>query len=264
MSADVELFEFQNQPVRVVLVDGDPWFVLTDLCGVLDLTNPSVVAQRIDEAALSQAYIRSGGQQRKVTIVNESGMYEVVFRSDKPEAVTFRRFVTGVILPQIRRTGSYGQIERLTPLEYAKKLVDAEERAESGAQFRRAIEGGDGLTLTAFHKKYFSAVREMDFFTHLYVKSWLINQRGKGSMRTSGPKAGTRRDGSEHRHPTRKGKPFMYLHGSKDGEGHRHENTRVRPGRYELEFRDHLVSESLCANENTVGLFELTPGVEAS
>ncbi|CPS24087.1 hypothetical protein [Mycobacteroides abscessus] len=111
--------------------------------------------------------------------------------------------------------------------------------------------------MTAFHKKYFSAVRERDFFTHLYVKKWLINQSGKGSMRKNGPRAGTRRDGSEHRHPTFKGKPYMYLHASKADGDHRRENTRVRPGQYELQLRDRLVAEGLSANENTCGLFEL-------
>jgi prophage antirepressor-like protein len=261
MSTDLELFEFQNQPVRIVMIDGDPWFVLADLCAVLDLTNPSVVAQRIDQAALSQAYISSGGQQRKVTVASEAGMYEVVFRSDKPEAVAFRRWITGEVLPQIRRTGSYGvDIERLTPLEYAKKLVDAETRAEEGAQFKRAIEGGDGLGIRVFHKKYFSEVPEHVFFEHLYSKSLLIDQRGKGSLRTGGPKAGTYRDGSQHRHPTYKGKQFFYMHGARDKAGVRRENTHVRPGRPELALRDLLVSQGLPANENTNGMYALTTG----
>lgn len=120
-------FEFHGQQVRFVIIDGEPWPVLADLCRVLDLSNPSMVAQRIDPSALSQADIRSGGQMRKVAIVNESGMYEVIFRSDKPEAVEFRRFVTGTILPEIRKTGSYNAAPALTREErFAHAILDAQ------------------------------------------------------------------------------------------------------------------------------------------
>lgn len=129
--SSVESFEFHGQPVRFVIIDGEPHPVLADLCKVLELTNPSMVAQRIDQAALSQADIRSGGQMRRVTVVNESGMYEVIFRSDKPEAVEFRRFVTGTVLPQIRRTGSYNGVPALTrPELLAHAVLEASKMIE--------------------------------------------------------------------------------------------------------------------------------------
>lgn len=146
-------------------------------------------------------------------------------------------------------------VKPLSGLEYALALVDAERRAEAGAKFQRAIEGGDGIGLRVFHKKYFSSITEKAFFAHLYGKNYLINQRGKGSMRDSGPRAGTFRDGSQHSHPSFKGKPWLYLHTPETFNGYRKEQTRVRPGRYELDFRDHLAAEGLAANENTTGLF---------
>lgn len=146
-------------------------------------------------------------------------------------------------------------VKPLSGLEYALALVDAERRAEAGAKFQRAIEGGDGIGLRVFHKKYFSSITEKAFFSHLYGKNYLIDQRGKGSMRDSGPRAGTFRDGSQHSHPSFKGKPWLYLHTPETFNGYRKEQTRVRPGRYELDFRDHLAAEGLAANENTTGLF---------
>ncbi|MCD2127637.1 hypothetical protein QM787_03865 [Rhodococcus ruber] len=158
-------------------------------------------------------------------------------------------------------------VEPLTGLEYALRLVDAEKRvleaqarAEMGEKFKRAIEGGDGLTLREFHKKYFSAITETAFMEHLYSKGYLINQIGKGAVRTEGPKAGTRRDGTQHRHPTYKGKRFFYLHGGGIHGGKRREGTRVRPGHWELELRDQLAAEGLAANENTAGLFVIEGG----
>lgn len=114
MSTEIVPFNFDGEQVRVVAIDGEPWFVLADLCAVLSLSNPSVVASRIDEAALSLTEVRSGGQRRSVTIVSEAGMYEVVIRSDKPEAAAFRRWITGTVLPEIRKTGSYGAQLALT------------------------------------------------------------------------------------------------------------------------------------------------------
>lgn len=265
MSADIQAFEFQNQPVRFVMIDDEPHPVLSDLCGVLDITNVGNVAARIDQAAIRQADISSGGQRRRVNVVTEAGMYEVIFRSDKPEAVDFRRWVTGEVLPTIRRTGQYrsGAIERLTPLQIARRLVDAEERAEEGAEFKRAIEGGDGLNLRLFHKKYFSAMPEREFFEHLYAKHLLVDQRGKGSMRTSGDRAGTYRDGTQHRHPTYKGKQYFYMHGKRDKFGVRHEYTHVRPGTPELALRDLLAAQGLPANENTNGMYALTSGEDS-
>lgn len=158
-------------------------------------------------------------------------------------------------------------VETLTPLEYALRLVDAEKRvleaqaqAEVGKKFKRAIEAGDGLSLREFHKKYFSSITETAFMDHLYAKGYLINQLGKGSLRTSGPKAGTHRNGSQHRHPAHKGKRFFYLHTLPDREGNRRENTRVRPGEWELQLRDQLAAEGLAANENSTGLFAIDGG----
>jgi prophage antirepressor-like protein len=100
--------------IRTIIIDGEPWFVLADLCKVLDLTTPARVAERIDPKGVSQTHIPTAGGTQKITIVSESGMYEVVFRSDKPEAVTFRRWITGTVLPTIRKTGTYSTVPALT------------------------------------------------------------------------------------------------------------------------------------------------------
>ncbi|MFF2060005.1 phage antirepressor [Rhodococcus qingshengii] len=100
--------------IRTTIIDGEPWFVLADLCKVLDLTTPARVAERIDPKGVSQTHIPTAGGTQKITIVSESGMYEVVFRSDKPEAVTFRRWITGTVLPAIRKTGTYSTAPALT------------------------------------------------------------------------------------------------------------------------------------------------------
>lgn len=124
MSA-LEVFQYSDREVRTVSVDGEVWFVLADICGVLGVANVGNVAARLDEADIRQTDISSGGQRRAVTIVSESGMYEVVIRSDKPEARRFRWWVTHEVIPAIRRTGTYA-VE--TPEQLmARAVVQAQE-----------------------------------------------------------------------------------------------------------------------------------------
>lgn len=102
-------FQYGAHEVRTLSIDDEPWFVLADLCKVLGLSQPHRVAARIPEdARTSNTIIDSMGRPQLVTIVSESGMYEVVIRSDKPHASTFRRWITSEVLPSIRKTGSYG------------------------------------------------------------------------------------------------------------------------------------------------------------
>lgn len=107
MSA-LQQFIYAGHDVRTIDMDGEPWFVLADLCAVLGLRNATMIAQRIDADGLSQAeVIDTMGRRQTATIVNEAGMYEVVIRSDKPEAVKFRRWLTGEVLPVLRKTGTF-------------------------------------------------------------------------------------------------------------------------------------------------------------
>jgi anti-repressor protein len=110
MGADLIQHAFHGHAVRVVTDEhGEPMFVLADLCAILGLSSPTRVAERIDPDALSLAQvIDTMGRSQTATVVTEAGMYEVVIRSDKPDAREFRRWVTTDVLPAIRRTGSYG------------------------------------------------------------------------------------------------------------------------------------------------------------
>lgn len=101
-------FNYGDAQVRVVTIDGEPWFVLADLCKVLEISDVSIVRRRLDDALCQTHPIRDSlGRTQKATVVSEPGMYEVVIRSDKPEAAAFRRWITGTVLPEIRKTGGY-------------------------------------------------------------------------------------------------------------------------------------------------------------
>lgn len=111
--SDIQIFNYNSNEVRTVQRDGEPWFALKDVCGVLGLSDTNKVAERLDTDELTRTKIVSGGQGREVYIINESGLYNVILRSDKPEAKPFRKWVTSEVLPTIRKHGAYMTPETL-------------------------------------------------------------------------------------------------------------------------------------------------------
>lgn len=99
--------ENENVSVRTKVIDGEPWFVGKDVCDLLGLVNSRKSLQALDEdeKGVTNGYTLGGNQE--LTIINESGLYHLIFISRKPEAKAIRRWVTGTVLPSIRRTGSY-------------------------------------------------------------------------------------------------------------------------------------------------------------
>lgn len=130
---ELQIFHYNENEVRTVMQNGEPWFVLKDVCAVLGMTNHKMTAQRLDSDEVSQTYlIDSMGRSQSTYIINESGLYNVILRSDKPQAKPFRKWVTGEVLPSIRKTGGYiqGQ-ETLSPEELmAKALLMAQKTLE--------------------------------------------------------------------------------------------------------------------------------------
>jgi anti-repressor protein len=105
---ELQVFSYEGNEVRTIQRNGETWWVLKDVCGVLELSNARMIADRLDEDDVSLAYITdSMGRRQQTNIVNESGLYNVILRSDKPEAKKFKRWVTHEVLPQIRRHGAY-------------------------------------------------------------------------------------------------------------------------------------------------------------
>lgn len=108
MDNNLQTWNYENSEIRTVEKDGEPWWVLADVCKVLELTTPSRVAERLEKDEVSQTHtIDRMGRTQKSTIINESGLYAVILRSDKPQAKPFRKWVTNEVLPSIRKHGAY-------------------------------------------------------------------------------------------------------------------------------------------------------------
>lgn len=130
--ANIQVFEYQNNKVRTVDVEGEAWFVLKDVCEILrmDTTQLKKVADRLDEDEKGRTLITTPGGMQETWIVNESGLYHVILRSDKPEAAPFRRWVTNDVLPEIRKTGSYNAPQLTRSQLLATALIAAHEELE--------------------------------------------------------------------------------------------------------------------------------------
>lgn len=126
---EMQTFVYSGAEVRTVRKDGAPWFVLKDVCGVLNLGTPARVAERLDGDEVSLTHLTDSlGRLQETTVISESGLYNVILRSDKPEAKPFRKWVTAEVLPAIRRSGGYiaGQND-LSPAELMAKALKVAE-----------------------------------------------------------------------------------------------------------------------------------------
>ena len=171
--SNITIFNHLGNNIRVMTDEqGEPLFVLKDICDALEIGNSRDVTRRLDEDGVDSIDILDNrGVQQKTTVVTEAGLYEVIFMSRKPEAKTFRHWVTSEVLPSIRKHGMYATpatiedmianpdiiIQLATTLK-EERAARAQAEAEVEAQrpvaaLGRAIETAEGdLTPSAFGK----------------------------------------------------------------------------------------------------------------
>lgn len=105
--SEIVPFAYGEIEVRTINVDGEPYLVARDVCNVLDIKDTHSAVRNLDDDEYLLRTVSGSAQNRTVLLVNESGLYHLIFKSRKPEAKAFRKWVTAEVLPQIRRTGSY-------------------------------------------------------------------------------------------------------------------------------------------------------------
>lgn len=131
----LQLFNFDGGDVRVVLVDGQPWWVASDVARVLGVGRAQELTRHLDDDEARGCLVDTpfGGRQ-KTSVISESGLYSAILRSRKPEAKRFKRWVTGEVLPALRRSGTYSSHEPKTYADALRALanqVEAREAAEA-------------------------------------------------------------------------------------------------------------------------------------
>ncbi|VXB53014.1 Phage antirepressor Ant [Exiguobacterium sp. 8H] len=134
MNQLVKTFEGQN--VRIAGTSDNPLFVLSDVCKVLEIGNPSQVKVRLEEHLITNEVFQTATGAKLMTVINEDGLYDVILDSRKPQAKRFRKWVTSEVLPSIRKHGAYmtpDKIEEVllnpdTIIKLAQNLKDEQEK----------------------------------------------------------------------------------------------------------------------------------------
>lgn len=178
---DITIFNHLGNDIRVMTDEqGEPLFVLKDVCNALGITNTRNVSARLDEDMKGVRPVDTLGGTQQLTVINEVGLYEVIIRSDKPDATQFRRWVTSEVLPSIRKHGMYATpatiedmianpdiiIQLATTLK-EERAARAQAEAEVEAQrpvaaLGKAIETAEGdLTPSAFGKILSKTIKTM-------------------------------------------------------------------------------------------------------
>nr|DAI59750.1 MAG TPA: hypothetical protein [Caudoviricetes sp.] len=111
MTNEISIFNFKSTPVRTSIQDGEVWFCLVDVCDSLNLKRGSRVIDRLSEAGVRKTYVSYPSGKKEAIFINESNLYKLIFKSNKPAAVQFGDWVTGEVLPTIRKTGGYGAVD---------------------------------------------------------------------------------------------------------------------------------------------------------
>ena len=107
MKDNLQTWNYESSEIRTVQMNGEPWWVLADVCKVLEISNSRNVSNRLEADEKGVTLVDTLGGAQQVTIINESGLYAVILRSDKPQAKPFRKWVTNEVLPSIRKHGAY-------------------------------------------------------------------------------------------------------------------------------------------------------------
>lgn len=127
---------FEGQNIRILGTPEEPLFVAVDVCSILGLTNSREVLKSLDddEAGVSLTDTRSENgviQSRELSVVTESGLYHLIFKSRKPAAKTFRRWITRDVLPSLRKTGTYSMAGQSSTLEDRLRRLESQYPAPS-------------------------------------------------------------------------------------------------------------------------------------
>ena len=167
-SKEVSIFNFENQNVRTVTIDNDIWFVASDVTKILGYQNgrDAISKHCLDGVAKKYTIKDVVNRIQEMTIINESGIYQLVMASKMPNAIKFKQWVTEKILPSIRKTGSYSvtskkelSIEEMTLLviqNMQSKIADQQKQLEEQkpkVEFaEKIVNTGNGVSIGDFAK----------------------------------------------------------------------------------------------------------------
>jgi prophage antirepressor-like protein len=135
--------DFEGKTIRTKIdEDGNPWWVAKDVCEALGLKSPQSSYRRIDNDDRADVLIEHDGQRREMTVVNESGLYALIFQSETDAAKRFKKWITSEVLPSIRKTGSYSIVKKdMDPIaQFEAHLSFMKEQRAAMIEFNKKME----------------------------------------------------------------------------------------------------------------------------
>ena len=123
--SNLQVFNFNSNQVRIVMINNNPYWVLKDVCRVLKIKNDRDVVSRLNSKGVDSADTLTKGGVQKMTVINESNLYKTIFQSRTEEAEKFQDWTTEEVLPTIRKTGTYG-----VPTSFKEALLLAAKQQE--------------------------------------------------------------------------------------------------------------------------------------
>jgi prophage antirepressor-like protein len=160
-------FNYNSKEVRTINKDGEPWFVAKDVCEILEISDTWSATSRLSESMKGTDSISTLGGTQEMSVINEAGLYKLVFTSRKPEAEKFTDWVATDVIPSIRKHGMYAKdelldnpdllIEVVTQLKKEreeKRLLQAENKLLTG----QTLAWADRKILEAIVKAYGASI----------------------------------------------------------------------------------------------------------
>lgn len=173
MKNELQIFNYESKEIRTIIVEDNPWWIAKDVCEVLGLTEVSKFMERLDKDEKLTRKIFVSGQERAMWVINESGLYSLIFRSNKPEAKNFKKWITSEVLPQIRKTGSYS-VPQTTEQQLAQAVILANKVIEEQkplVEFAKTVnESKDGMIIRDFVKLLRPRVGQNNFYSFMRGK----------------------------------------------------------------------------------------------
>lgn len=124
MMNNLKAFDFEGSSVRTVLKEGNPWWVAKDVCEVLGISKHRDAVEKLDADEREPIKVDTLGGPQNMVCINESGLYTLIIRSNKPNAKKFRRWITHDVLPSIRKHGLYAVDEVLANPDILIKALE--------------------------------------------------------------------------------------------------------------------------------------------
>ena len=183
---ELQLFNFENNQVRTLLINDEPWFVGKDVAQILGYSNPrDAISKHVDEEDKNSDAIRDGNKGNpNQTVINESCEYALVFGSKLPSAKRFKHWVTSEVLPTLRKTGGYtmpktylealkaftAEVEKNEMLSLENKIQTQQinELKPKADYTDRILKTTDLMTITQIAKDYGMSAKQFNALLHDY------------------------------------------------------------------------------------------------